>query len=109
MVRQVGQHFIRAWRKHRKLSLRKLANRMELEPGVPLTSHANIQRIEAGKQPYTEDILYALSEALNVPVPALLEVDPEKEGQVVDLLKLIDDRNRDQAVRVLKALTGTES
>lgn len=104
--RELGKHFIREWRKFRGLSLRRLAERMETEPGELLTSHANIQRIEKYEQPYTQEILEAIAEALEVTPIDLLAVDPTKNGEVVDLLRLINDKNRDQAVRVLKALTG---
>jgi transcriptional regulator with XRE-family HTH domain len=104
--RELGKHFIREWRKYRGLSLRRLAERMETEPGELLTSHANIQRIEKYEQPYTQEILEALAEALEVSPTDLLSVDPSKNGEVVDLLRLINDKNRAQALRVLKALTG---
>lgn len=106
MTRELGKHYIREWRKYRGLSLRRLAERMELEPGVALTSHANIQRIEKNEQPYTQEILEAIADALDCAPTDLLSVDPAKNGEVVDLLRLINDKNRDQAVRVLRALTG---
>lgn len=106
MKRELGKHFIREWRQYRGLSLRRLAERMEIEPGVPLTSHANIQRIEKYEQPYSQEILEAIADALDCAPTDLLSVDPAKNGEVVDLLRLINDNNRDQAIRVLKALTG---
>jgi transcriptional regulator with XRE-family HTH domain len=107
--RKLGKHYIKQWRLYRGLSLRKLADRMEKEPGEQLTSHANIQRIENFEQPYTQEILEAMSVALKCDVTDLLTVDPTKDGEVVDLMRLIDDKNRDQAIRILRALTGTES
>lgn len=104
-----GRHFIRKWRKHRGLSLRKLAECLEKSPGIPLTSHANIGRIETYEQPYSQDILEAIAEALNVTVVELLTVDPTKDGDVVDLVKLVKAKDRDRAIRVLKALTGTDN
>lgn len=79
---------------------------MEAEPGVPLMSHANLGRIEKYEQPYTQELLEALAVALDCSVTDLLSVDPRKDGEVVDLLRLINEKNRDQAVRVLKALAG---
>ncbi|MEZ2132721.1 MULTISPECIES: helix-turn-helix domain-containing protein [unclassified Sinorhizobium] len=108
MKRNLGKHYIKQWRAYRGLSLRKLADRMEIEPGVPLTSHANIGRIENFEQPYTQEILEGLAEALECSPSDLLTVDPTKEGEVVDLVRLIDEKNRDQAIRILKALTGTD-
>lgn len=87
--RQLGRHFLRQWREYRGYSLRKLADRMETEPGVPLTSHANLGRIETFQQPYSQEILEASAIALNCTVRDILEVDPTKEGEVVDLMALI--------------------
>jgi transcriptional regulator with XRE-family HTH domain len=106
--RELGKHFLRQWREYRGLSLRKLADRMEIEPGVQLMSHANIGRVETFQQPYTQELLEAAAVALECSVIDLLTVDPTKDGEVVDLMRLINDKNRDQAIRVLKALTGTD-
>jgi len=104
--RKYGKTFIREWREFRGLSLRRLADRIELEENDESLSHTSISRIENGAQPYSQPILEALAQALNVTVVELLSVDPTKEGEVVDLMRLIDDRNREQAIRVLKALTA---
>lgn len=97
-------HYIRQWRKKRGLSLRKLAARMEIEPGVPLMSHANLGRIEIGEQPYTQDLMEALSDALGVSVPMLIEVNPEVDGQVIDLMRLLRDKDPATVSAFLMAL-----
>jgi transcriptional regulator with XRE-family HTH domain len=102
--RKYGKTFIREWREFRGLSLRRLAARMEMDGPEDTLSHASIGRIENGQQPYSQPVLEALAEALDVGVVELLSVDPTKEGEVIDLLRLINDKNRDQAIRVLKAL-----
>lgn len=91
--RPLGKHFLRAWREYRGLSLRQLADRMEREPGVPLTSHANIGRIEKFQQPYSQEIIEAAASALGCTVVDILTVDPTKAGEVVDLLALIKDKD----------------
>jgi transcriptional regulator with XRE-family HTH domain len=106
--RTLGKHFIRQWREYRGYSLRKLAAMMEREPGEQLTSHANLGRIETFEQPYTQEILEALSVALKADVVSLLTVDPNKDGEVVDLVRLITAKNRPMAVRMLKVLTGED-
>lgn len=80
--RELGTHFLRQWRDYRGLSLRKLADKMESEPGVPLTSHANIGRIETFQQPYSQEILEAAADALECSVIELLTVDPTANGRV---------------------------
>jgi transcriptional regulator with XRE-family HTH domain len=99
-------HFIQQWRKHRKLSLRRLAERMEKAPGEPLISHAQISRIEKGENQYTEETLWALAEALDCDVADLLGVDPTKDGEVIDLLRHIPESKRQDAIAILKALAG---
>lgn len=54
---------------HRGLSQEQLADRLE-------TSVASISRIENGTQPYTQDVLEALAEALATDPASLLMRDP---------------------------------
>ena len=112
MSRDLGRHYIRAWREYRDLSLRELANRIESEPGVPLMSHANIGRIETGAQPYTQEFLEAAAVALNCSVSDLLSVDPRIEDAVSELNALLRAASKDQqsqALDIVRALlkTGT--
>lgn len=100
--KQYRKTYIREWRKHRHLTLEQLANRVGMTP-------SGLSLLERGQSGYTQGILEALAEALATTPSALLDVHPEKEGQVVDLLRLIDDKNREQALRVLRALTGTDN
>lgn len=106
--RKYGKTYIRKWREYRGLSLRRLADRLEINGPHETISHASIGRIEKGEQLYSQPILEAIAAALNASVTDLLGVDPTKEGEVVDLMRLISDKNRAQAIRVLKALTGTD-
>ena len=110
--RHLGHHYIRAWREHRGLSLRRLAERMEAEPGEQLISHASLGRIETFEQPYNQEVLEALATALNCTVTDLLSVDPTKEGEVVDLmaqLKEADADKLDLATRLLRELLNKQA
>jgi len=69
-------------------------------------SQSKISRVEAGKTPYNQDDLEEAAVAYNCEPVHLITVNPFKAGEVVDLMRLIDDRNKDQAIRVLRALTG---
>jgi transcriptional regulator with XRE-family HTH domain len=97
------KHYIRKWRKHRKLTLQKLADRMEKEPGVPLMSFVNLGKIERGEQSPSLDQLYAIAEALDVSVTQLLRDNPEKEGEVIDLMSRLSDDKREMIVSMIKA------
>lgn len=62
--------FFKEWRLHRGLSQEQLADRLE-------TSVASISRIESGSQPYTQDVLEALADALMTDPASLLMRNPE--------------------------------
>jgi transcriptional regulator with XRE-family HTH domain len=98
--------FLRKWRKKKRLSLRQLAARMEYEPGVQLISHAQLQRIETGEQAYTQPILEAAALALGITTSMILDVDPDKEGDVIDLLRYLKGPKRDQAIEFLRFLAN---
>ena len=100
----LGKHYIRDWRLHRNLSLRRLADRMESEPGVELISHASLGRIETGQQPYSEPILEALSVALDVPVAHLISRKPGPDAEIVALFDKLNESQKTQALAVLKAI-----
>ena len=100
-------HYIREWRAHRGLSLARLAARMVDESGEEMISSVSIGRIERGLQPYSQPILEALAVGLDCTVEDLLSVNPQKDGEVVDLMRIIrqldDDRVR-QLVKIARAI-----
>jgi transcriptional regulator with XRE-family HTH domain len=100
--------YIKEWREKRGLSLRRLADRLEQTPGGDLLiSHTSIGRIEKGQQPYSQPILEAIAAALGVTASMLLEVNPEKDGDVIDItlrLNKAPPELRRQAIDILEAL-----
>ena len=84
--------------------MRKLASRMEVTPGEELISFASIGRIERGQQPYSQPILEALGEALNVKPYMLIEMNPDADGEVVDLLRRLKDEDKAKAIQILLTL-----
>lgn len=104
--RRLNKTFIKEWREFRGLSLRKLAARIEREPGEELISFASLGRIEKGQQPYSQPILEGLAKALDVSVSQLLESDPHKEGEIIDLLKRLDDAKKEDVVKMLRGLAS---
>lgn len=100
--------YIKEWREKRGLSLRRLAERLEHTPGGDLLiSHASIGRIEKGQQPYSQPILEGIADALGVTTWMLLEVNPEKDGDVIDVtlrLNKAPPELRKQAMDVVDAL-----
>lgn len=102
----MAKHHIRSWRKSRGLTQKQLAERMEREPGEQLMSYVTVSNIERGDQSPTLEQLIAFAEALGVSVSDLIENDPNKNGDVVDLLRLINDDNRATVVAMIKAAIG---
>lgn len=102
---QTTSHYIKEWRSHRGLSLRKLAERMENAPGEEMISAMSLSRIERGLQPYSQPILEALSVALSTTPWALISVNPLIDGDVVDMvgyLRGMTQEQRQKALRLLK-------
>ena len=97
---------IRAWRKARGLTQKQLAERMESSPGEQLMSYVTVSNIERGGQSPTLEQLNAFAVALGVTVSDLIENDPNKNSEVVDLLRLINDENRATVVAMIKAAIG---
>lgn len=96
--------YIREWRQKRGHTLAAMIGRLEVL-GVNITE-ASLSRIERGVQPYSQDILEALAQALDVEEWQLLRDHPEKEGQVVDFMVHLDEKERKQAIAVLQAMFG---
>lgn len=97
--------YIKQWREHRGLSLRRLADRLEIEDenGGAL-SYVSINRIEKGIQPYSQPILEAMAHALDVSVVDLLSVDPTKDGEVVDFVRLLHNKTEAEKRRAFELL-----
>ena len=106
MKRQVPQsrHFIRAWRKHRGLTLEQLAERIGM-------SHQNLGKIERGKVPYTQTLLEMLAEELRCDPADLIIRDPsDPDGlwSILDQLEPVDRRRVTEIAKTLKR-TGTDN
>ena len=103
------KHFFREWREYRKLTQERAMERLGW-------SQPKISRIERGETPYSEDDLYAAAHAYQCTPTDLIEVNPLKDGDVVDLMRMIRDANpqqrrlaRDLMERIFQPPTGTDS
>lgn len=102
---RLGRHYIREWRKAKGLSLRRLADRLEVTPGgEPLLSYVSLGRIEKGEQPFNEETIDAIAEALGVTRLMLLEIHPEREGALIELFKRLPEKDQEHARRYLETL-----
>lgn len=68
-------------------------------------SQSKISRIENGKTPFDEDDLSAAAEAYGCSPTDLIEVNPAKEGQVVDLMRLLRDADPQLRAEILDFAT----
>jgi len=90
------RHYIREWRKYRGLTQERLAERLDLTGGA-------ISQLETGVTGYTQETLEGIAVALNCEPGDLLSRDPNIEGAVLDLLRLL--RQKDQAT-VMAIING---
>ena len=102
------RNFIRAWRKHRGLTLEQLAERVTTF-GVE-TTHASLSRIERSLQPYNQPLLEAIADALRTDAASLLmrnPLDPDAIWTIWDQAKPAErDLIRDMATTILKRRAG---
>lgn len=91
------RHYLREWREFRQLTQDQAIGRLNW-------SQSKISRLESGLTPYNQDDLEAAAEAYDCSASELISVNPFKEGSVVDLLKLLKDRDPDLVRRVIEAL-----
>lgn len=97
--------YLKEWRKYRHLTQEQVVDRLAAldDPMIPQTA-ASLSRLENGKQPYTQRSLEALADIYQCAPGDLLERNPEKAGEVVDLLSSWPMPDRDRAFAVLKAM-----
>jgi transcriptional regulator with XRE-family HTH domain len=100
--------YIRDWREKRGYTLEEMVGRMEVL-GVSITG-ASLSRIERGIQPYSQDIIEAIADALDVTVAQLTEHNPNlPPAKVIDFLQHLDARQLEQADAVLRAMFSKSS
>lgn len=100
-------HYLADWRKYRGLSLRRLAERLEREPGEELISVTSLSRIERGEQPLTPEVLHASAFALDCQPGDIIEINPLLDPELIDLMAVIRKLNparRVEATNILKAI-----
>ncbi len=99
--------FIRQWREFRGLTLEQLADRVgEVLGGF---THASLSRIERGLQPYSQDILEAIANALQTDVASLLNRDPSDPEGIWSIWEQAKPGERKMIVELAKTVrkTGT--
>jgi transcriptional regulator with XRE-family HTH domain len=91
------RHFIKEWRAHRGLTMDRLADRLDI-------SKATLSRLESGRQPYTQDTLEALAEALSCEPADLIMRDPTAPGAIWSIWDKANPAQRQQIEAIARAL-----
>jgi transcriptional regulator with XRE-family HTH domain len=89
---------IRAWRKHRGLTLESLAERISVTPGA-------LSQLERGDVAYTQPMLEALAHALACEPSDLISCPPGKENGLTTIRSQIPLADRPRALEILRVFT----
>lgn len=92
--------FFKEWRVYRGLSQEQVADRLE-------TSVASISRIESGTQPYTQDVLEALAEALGTDPASLLMRNPGDPDAIWSIWDNAKPGERQMIIDLARTVTKT--
>lgn len=98
--RNPHKQFFRKWREYLGFTQERALGKLET------WSQSKLSRIESGATVWNANDLADLEHAYGISANLLLTVDPTKDGDVIDILGLINDKNREQAIRILRALNG---
>lgn len=96
--RRTPAHFLRAWRKERKLSQQVLAERAA-------TSHGTISRLENGEIELVESRLLGLAAVLRIS-PGDIYRDPADPGHIWEIASKISDLPTDKRATVLTQINA---
>lgn len=100
-------HYVQEWIEFRKLSLRRLAERMEKEPGEELLSSSSIGRIANGEQPLEAEVLHAMADAFDCAPEDIIGINPLLKPELIDFMaaaRRLRDRDRDKILEVTRVL-----
>lgn len=93
------RHHVKEWRAYRGLTQDQLAERVGKTRGL-------ISQIESGITDLTEDMIYAIADAVNCAPWDLLRVNPLKEGIVVDITDALRGQPADVQAEALGFIRG---
>ena len=94
--------YIRQWRKHRRLTLEQLSERVGMSAG-------NLSNIETGKTGYGQDTLEALADALQCGPADLLMRNPTDPEAIWTLWENAKPAQRKQIIGIIMGLLGSEA
>lgn len=97
--------YFKEWRKHRGLTQDQVVARLEIheDPNMPATA-ASLSRLENGKQQYSQRVMEALADIYSCETWELIGRNPDKEGEVIDLVRIQDEKRKAQIAAFIRAL-----
>lgn len=101
-LRPRSRTFIRAWRRHRGLTLEQLASRLSV-------TASHLSMLERGLRPYSQELLEALAQALATDAASLLMRDPSDPDAIWSIWDQAKPGQRRQIVEIAKTLLKTAS
>jgi transcriptional regulator with XRE-family HTH domain len=108
-----NRHFIKEWRKQRGLTQAQLGDRMGKMPmAIAGLSHAQISRIETYDDPYTQDQIELLADALGCTVTDLLTRPPEKPApprELIDMWDTVPAEDRERVIEIARVFSTNRS
>lgn len=91
--------FLKEWREHRRLTQEQAAERLDMD-------RSNLSRVERGEIPYSQALLEAAAVAYDCEPWDLLNVNPLKEGEVVDLTRIMKQATPEQRAEIIGYARG---
>jgi transcriptional regulator with XRE-family HTH domain len=101
-----SQRYLRTWRLYRHFTQDQVVDRLAFLDDEKLPrSKAQLSKVENGKSPYSQRLLEALAEIYDCEAWELLGRDPNKKGEVVDLLPYLNEGQLEQVAAYISGLT----
>lgn len=91
--------FLREWREFRHLTQEQAAERLDMD-------RSNLSRLERGEIPYSQGVLEAAATAYDCDPWDLLNINPTKEGEVVDFTAILKHATPEQRAEILGYARG---
>ncbi|KPF74544.1 hypothetical protein IP68_12305 [Blastomonas sp. AAP25] len=102
--------YLKEWRKKAGKTQAQVVSALEMldDPMLP-TTEASLSRLENGKQPYSERVLLALSDIYACEPWELIGRHPQKEGLVIDLVRLLDEREQERVRAYIEGIRAASN
>ena len=91
--------FLKEWREFRRLTQEQAAERLDMD-------RSNLSRVERGEIPYSQALLEAAAVAYDCEPWDVLNVNPLKEGAVVDLTSIMKQATPEQRAEIIGYARG---